>query len=237
MNGAIVLRNIKTMGSDLIGRAVQRRVFIRLLTGAVSQGSIMSLHRTTLVALATLFTVGATSVALADCCQWGTPAPVVYASSGCGGCAAAPVVYARPVQPVPVVASGCGGCGALAPVSYVEPVAPPAPIAVTAVGNGCGCGRSVVYAAPAIAPTPIAPAPIYVVNQGPEYSGPGIMVPYPTYSPAAAYAPYPYIPGYRPHPYYRARVAYHERAYMHPRYYAPMRHSRPYMHRPLGVRG
>jgi hypothetical protein len=182
----------------------------------------MSLHRTTLVALATLFTVGATSVAFAGCCQWGTPAPVVYASSGCGGCGATPVIYAEPVQPAPIV---------------VEPVAPPAPIAVTAVGNGCGCGRSVVYAVPAIAPAPIAPAPIYVVNQGPQYSGPGIMVPYRTYSPAAAYAPYPYMPGYRPYPYYRARVAYHGRASMHPHYYAPMRHSRPYPHRPLDVRG
>ena len=34
--------------------------------------------------------------------------------------------------------------------------------------NGCNCGRSVGY----------APSPLYVVNQGPEYSGPGMMVPY-----------------------------------------------------------
>jgi hypothetical protein len=176
----------------------------------------MSLHRATFVAFAALFTIGATSVAFADCCQSGVPAPVVY-SNGCGGCGAAP-----------------------APVIYVQPVAPPPPpVTVTTWGNGngCGCNHSVVYVTPSIEPTPIAPAPIYVVNQGPEYSGPGVMVPYRTYAPAAAYAPeaYPYMPGYRPHPYYRTHVAYHEHMYAHPHHYVPA-HWRSYPHRPLGVR-
>ena len=42
------------------------------------------------------------------------------------------------------------------------------------------------------------PSP-YVVNQGPVYSGPGLMIPYQTYSPENAYMPatgYPYVPGY-----------------------------------------
>ena len=47
--------------------------------------------------------------------------------------------------------------------------------------------------------TPVARAPIYVVNQGPDYTGPGIMVPYRTWTPAASYVTpgaYPYVPGY-----------------------------------------
>src|SRR5208282_1197005 len=127
----------------------------------------MSLHRATLVAFTTLLTVGMTSVAFAGCCEWGTPAPFVYAASGCGGCGPtfAPITYAVPVQPAPIIVGGCGGCGAYAPIVYAAPVT---------WGNGCGgCGGAVVYA---------APAPIYVVNQGPDFSGPGIMVPYKIYT-------------------------------------------------------
>ena len=77
----------------------------------------------------------------------------------------APVTYAEPV-----FAGGCGGCGAPL-ATYAQP----------AVGRGGGCGCSGCggcgggYATPAIEPTPIAPSPIYVVNQGPDYTGPGIM--------------------------------------------------------------
>jgi hypothetical protein len=66
---------------------------------------------------------------------------------------------------------------------------------VVASSWGCGCGGSVAYAAPTV----IAPAPIYVVNQGPDYTGPGIMVPYRTWTPAAPYigaGGYPYMHGY-----------------------------------------
>ena len=96
--------------------------------------------------------------------------------------------------------------------------------------GSCGCGRGLLYGLAA------APAPIYVVNQGPEYSGPGIMVPYHTYSPQAGFvAPYdyPYISG-RGYGYghrygygcatamririiaHRPRFAYGERGYVHP---------------------
>ena len=178
----------------------------------------MSRHRAILVALATLFTAGTTSAALA-CCEWGNPAPLAYQWSGCGGCgpAVAPVTYAEPV-----FAGGCGGCG-----------------------GG--------YATPAIEPTPIAPSPIYVVNQGPDYTGPGIMVPYRVYGPGAGYAPppaysyvagEPYPAGYAMNPYYAGAgpvVPYRERAYYHhryPRYAGPVGPYRPYPHphRPLGVR-
>src|ERR1700692_3152889 len=75
----------------------------------------MSLHRSILVAIATLFSVGMTSVAFAGCCDWGTPAPVAYMQGGCGGCggAYAPIIYATPVVPAPIyVGGGCGGCAA-----------------------------------------------------------------------------------------------------------------------------
>ena len=45
--------------------------------------------------------------------------------------------------------------------------------------------QSVFYAAAGAASSRrSSPAPLYVVNQGPEYSGPGIMMPYRTWSPA-----------------------------------------------------
>ncbi len=99
-----------------------------------------------------------------------------------------------------------------------------------ASSGGCGgCG---------ITPYAVEPSPqLYVVNQGPDYSGPGLTVPYATYSPETAYAPaadYPYVPGYgygRPayphyyaHRYYGERYAFHAPAYMHPRYYGGASH-------------
>lgn len=196
----------------------------------------MSLHRATLFVLAALFTAGMTSVASAGCCDWGVRAPVAYApvAYGCGGCGTPPaaIVYAQPVAPPPP---------------------PPAPVAVSpwAWGTGCGCHRSVVYAAPAVEPTPIAPAPIYVVNQGPDYTGPGIMVPYRTWSPTASYitpGAYPSLRGYGygygygyGHVYRygvhrnfvaaRARVAYRARFYAHPFYRRPIPLVRPALHR------
>ncbi len=89
-----------------------------------------------------------------------------------------------------------------------------------------------------------------MVNQGPDYTGPGIMVPYRDLFAAAAYASatnYPYVPGYGygahqsyrlPRPVYRPHVvAYRERFYGHPHYYAPMPRMRPTGIGPLGVRG
>jgi hypothetical protein len=151
--------------------------------------------------------------------------------------------------------SGCGGCGSAVAVTYAQPVVAavpvmPSPIAVDHwdMGGfgGCGCGscggcsNSLAYAQPAA-------APMYVVNQGPEYSGPGLMVPYGTYSPAtnlAAPAAYPYI-GARGYGYGTGYRGYHHygRPYYHASYaarpyhygYGPG-HYAPY-HRPMGWRG
>ncbi|MGA7788250.1 MAG: hypothetical protein WCA56_08810, partial [Xanthobacteraceae bacterium] len=70
----------------------------------------MSFHRVVVVALATLFSVGMTSIASASCCGWGYSAPVAYATvapvgyGGCGACGvqAAPAVFAAPVAPAPI---------------------------------------------------------------------------------------------------------------------------------------
>lgn len=157
----------------------------------------MSLHRVVLVGLASLFTAGISTAALADCCGWGAAAPVSYApvsyaSAGCGGCGTptAAVVYAQPVAPAQVI--------------YAQPVAPPGPV-VYGGWNGCGhCGGGLVSYAPAIEAIAVAPAPIYVVNQGPDYSGPGIMAPFHTWTPSASYVvpgAYPYVSGYGYHRY------------------------------------
>jgi hypothetical protein len=124
------------------------------------------------------------------------------------------------------------------PAVEVAPPPPPVQFAPSAWSGGCGCGRQVVYAAPQVEVTPVALAPIYVVNQGPEYSGPGIMVPYHTYSPAAAWAPasgYPYVRGrgygygyryHRPGP----RYGYREHGYMHAYHRGPAWRWRYYSH-------
>jgi hypothetical protein len=196
----------------------------------------MSFHRAILVASATLFAVGLSSAAFAGCGGCGFEAPAVYA----------PPIYA---QPIPVYAI---------PAPLPPPaVVAPAPIAVDhwdtggcgtfgGCGGGCGfggcggfssflgfnscnCARAVGY----------TPSPLYVVNQGPEYTGPGMMVPYQSYSPGAAFAPainYPYVgprygyrgPGYIPGRVYRGpRFVYRANVYVHPRYYR----ARPYLYR------
>ena len=92
---------------------------------------------------------------------------------------------------------------------------------------------------------PIAPAPIYVVNQGPDYSGPGIMVPYHVWTRGSYIAPgtYPYVPGYgywhrygyrygvhTPFVFRHTRFAYHQHFYGHSFYHRPMPIWRPGMH-------
>jgi hypothetical protein len=148
-------------------------------------------------------------VAPAPCCAMPAPAPIV---SGCGGCG-----MSLPILSALTGGGGCGGCGAPAPV-------------VSAWGGGCGgCGApAACCGTPAVYTTP---APVYVVNQGPDYTGPGIMEPYRTYAPPAQYAPppaYPPYAGYGPRPYYPVHhyypnVAYHPHAWA-PRYYE----RRPY---------
>src|SRR3984957_15645216 len=149
----------------------------------------MSFQRSILVAIATLITVGMTQVAFAGCCDWGGQAPIAYAQTGCGGCgtvAYAPIIYATPIAPAPIaVGTGCGNCAA--------PVAQwgggcggggcGAPVGYGGYGgygggySGCGnCGVPAVYT---------TPAPLYVVNQGPAFEGPGVMVPFHSYAPGA----------------------------------------------------
>jgi hypothetical protein len=193
----------------------------------------MSFHRAVLVALATLFTLGMTSLASAGCCNnWGYSAPVNY---GCGGCGTPTyaAVYAVPVAPAPIAVSSCcgggwGGGGWGGGTGW----------------GGCGCGGAGFASA----------SQFYVVNQGPQFSGPGLMLPYGTYAPETAYAPatdYPYgpapaygagydpgysygPPAYRPyytHRYYRPRYAYRGPMYGRPHYYGPgPRYFRPGPH-------
>src|SRR5262249_32808670 len=126
------------------GQAISGLLLVASMRGLLCEGVTMSLHRATLVVLATVFTAGLASAASAGCCDSGYSAPAVYASSGCGGCGTsyAPVTYVQPA-PVAYASSGCGGCGAPAQVVYVAPapvtyVAPqPAPVATW--GTGCGC--------------------------------------------------------------------------------------------------
>jgi hypothetical protein len=191
----------------------------------------MSFHRTLLVASIGLVAATFASAAFAQCGSCGgqityvqpapqpvyvqpppqlvyvqqAPQPVYVPQPTCGGC-------------------GCGGCASVAPV----PIAA-APIAVDhwdtggygGCGGGCGCnscGGTFGYRA-------VASSPLYVVNQGPDYSGPGLMQPYGTYSPETDVsnpAEYPYAsgPGYGyghrfAHPYYRARFAGHPHYWHH----------------------
>ena len=89
-------------------------------------------------------------------------------------CAPSVAVYAAPVAQW---SGGCGGCGA--PVGYGG---------YGGGDSGCGnCGVTAVYT---------TPAPLYVVNQGPDFEGPGVFVPYHSYAPPAEYAPAPDYPPY-----------------------------------------
>jgi hypothetical protein len=190
----------------------------------------MSFHRTILVTCSALFVAALTSATYAQCggCGgWGFSAPVAYAplySGGCGGCGAVavqPVVEVQPIAVQPVVevqlvpiaaapiAVGCGGCG------------------------GCGgCSSTFAY-------QPVVASPYYVVNQGPAYTGPGVMVPFGTYAPGAGLsnpAAYPYIggPGYG----YGPRYGYGPSYGYGPRYGYGARYGygNPYR-RPYGWRG
>jgi len=183
----------------------------------------MSLYRVALAAGAVLLATVFSSASFAGCC------------GGCGGCGGAYVVGYTYAPAIPVAP----------PVAYAPaPVAPlpiaPAPIAAdhwdtggwgggwgggwNGGGNGwggcgCCCNRGLFtsgyFGSPAV-------APIYVVNQGPQYSGPGIMLPYLPYSPGAGYAApgaYPYIGRYPYRPYYQGYYAHRvHHYYWHHRY-------------------
>src|SRR6202043_878182 len=131
-----------------------------------------------------------------------------YGCGGCGTAAYAPIIYATPIEPQPI-AVGCGGCGA--PVTCCAPSVAAYAAPVPQWGGGCGgCGAPVGYGGygggygggysgcgncgtPAVYTTA---APLYVVNQGPAFEGPGLMVPYHSYAPPAEYAPPPAYPPY-----------------------------------------
>ena len=158
----------------------------------------MLFHRTILVACSALFATVLSSAAFAQCGScggWGVSAAVAFA-------------------PAPVYSGGCGGCGSVAvavqPVVEVQPVVVqpvveavpivPAPIAVGWSG-GCGCGSCGGCSSTFGCQSAAVPSPYYIVNQGPVYSGPGVMIPYGTYSPGTGLAnpaAYPYVggPGY-----------------------------------------
>jgi hypothetical protein len=243
----------------------------------------MSLYRVIFVALATLFTIGMTSMASANCCGGGYSAPLAYPTvapigygGGCGTCGAPTAAYAAPiaVAPSPIYINnalptpfggpccgmgGCGDCLTYAPAGCGSCGSAGYGGAPVAWGGGCGgyggcgsagwggggcghcgavsyggCGNcggaSVGYA--------VGMPSMYVVNQGPVYSGPGMSIPYSTYSPEAAYAPatdYPYAagagyaapsvyPSAYARPYYRGVRPYY-RPYLRPRFY-----GRPYGH-------
>lgn len=224
----------------------------------------MSFHRLVLVAAAALFTLGMTSLASAGCCGvsvgcCGTPtAAVVYAMP----VAPAPAVVPAPVPvaPAPIgiattvtpfggpccAPNGCGdcggwngwsagtnwsfgGCGGCGWNGWSTSWRFSGCGGCCGGCGGCGscggcCARTAAYVT----------SPLYVVNQGPVYSGPGMMIPYQTYSPETAYAPavnYPYVPGfgygdygtaapaYSPYypPYYRRHHVRHAWYYRHSR--------------------
>jgi hypothetical protein len=195
----------------------------------------MSFHRVLVVAVATLLSIGMTSIASASCCGWGYSAPVAYAAvtpavyGGCGNCGAptAAAVYAQPVAPAPIAVNpvvptsfggpccgyngcgncgwsdwsgGCGGCGVSAwgggyggggygGYSGCGNCGGGGAGWGSGCGNCGGCGSCGVVA--------YAPPSVYVVNQGPVYSGAAVMN-YSTYTPETAYVPatdYPYVPG------------------------------------------
>ncbi len=206
----------------------------------------MSVYRTILMACAIACVTVFTSAAFAQC-------------GGCGAVAVVPVQpilvqpvvevqpivvepAVVPVAPAPIGVScwdtngfcggGCGGgcgCG----------------------GGGCGCGGGGGFGgfggggcggggcggcggcSSTFGYHPVAPAPLYVVNQGPEYSGPGLTVPFGTYSPAtnvAAPGAYPYVAGRGygygpryPRPYYGSRYTYTGRYWGNPSRYYPNR--------------
>lgn len=199
----------------------------------------MTLHRIGLAAVAALFTtVAMTSVASAQCGSCGgyggfaaTYAPAVGTYVPPMAYVSPPLTYAPPMAYGPLYAPALP-----APL----PITTPAPLGVESWdtggwaaggwGGGCGCGGCgcghrgfFTYG--------VAVTPLYVVNQGPQFLGPGMMIPFSPYSPAAGLAApgaYPYIgrPAYYPYGYGARRYAYRPHHYWNYR-------SR----RPLGARG
>lgn len=147
----------------------------------------MSFYRVALVALAALFSVSMTSFASAHCCHPGHH--FHHHHHACGGCG--PVL--APIQPQPIAVdhwdrggySACGGCGAWMGCGGC------------ASWHGCGGCASWHHRHH----HHVAHVPIYLVDLGPDFTGPGIMEAYRYWSPtagAANPAEFPYIAGRRP---------------------------------------
>ena len=106
--------------------------------------------------------------------------PAAPALAGCGGCSSAAVLYAQPH---------------VAPVLYAQPQ----PTALYAWPQSygyasCGGCSTASYGVDVIHTQPhMVKQPIYVVNQGPHYSGAGIMVPTRTWSKGGHTGHYPYV--------------------------------------------
>src|SRR5271167_3647174 len=187
----------------------------------------MLFHRTILVACSALFATVLSSAALAQC-------------GSCGGWGVSAAVACAPA---PVYWGGCGGCGSVAvavqPVVEVQPVVVqpvveavpivPAPIAVGWSG-GCGCGSCGGCGSTFGYQSAVVASPYYVVNQGPVYSGPGVMVPFGTYSPTAGLsnpAAYPYVGGsglwLRPPPRSASRLWLRSASWLWLRLWCPLR--------------
>jgi hypothetical protein len=196
----------------------------------------MSLKRSIFVALATMFAAVAAPAAHAQVGYGFGPVGYGYGQAGCGGCGAAvayaPIVYAQPIAPAQIyVNSGCGNCGMPVSPCCSAPLAAPVLQAPAFAGAWGGCGGQCVASVASCCGTPAvytAPAPVYMVDQGPDFAGPGIMEPYRTYAPPAQYAPPPGYPpyGYPMHSGY-PRVAYHAHGWA-PHYYTRPRYHHPY---------
>lgn len=170
----------------------------------------MSMSRAFAVALTLCICLSLTAVAFAaDLGSMGSPVGPVFSPAPCGGPCAPPPAPAIPyptllpigaiaVAPAPIAVDhwdtngfgdcrfrgdyfgACGGLGRCGWFSGPGPCGGPAPCG--------GCGRPAAYRP--------APAAIYIVNQGPEYSGPGFMILFKSYSPTtglAAPGQFPYI--------------------------------------------
>lgn len=143
-----------------------------------------------------------------------------------------PMLSVLALLPAAPALAGCGGCQSAAPVLYAQPqIAPvlyaqPRPVPVYAWPqsySSCGGCRSSSYRAVDVVDTQprFVKQPIYVVNQGPHYSGSGIMVSTSTWSKGGYAGDYPYADGqpgaYDGGPYadpmgpgYVRRYGYHE---------------------------
>jgi hypothetical protein len=169
----------------------------------------MSLQRVFAVAFALLISPLLIGSAFAGCNGCGPPPGSAFGPGPCGGPCAVPYVRAlpalSPMEPVAVSAypiavdhwdtNGFGDCRG--PGDYFGACG-----GFSAGPPGCGLGPCGAPPPPCVAcrRAPVASyrsgPGVYIVNQGPEYSGPAFFIPFKTYSPTtglAAPSQFPYI--------------------------------------------